>query len=390
MSTVAPLPWPAFLGAEERTRYADARTTARDYLAPIAQAGSPGRVNRDLIEALAEHGLLQQLFPSQLGGAQPDRVSAADLCLVREALATESTEAETAFAMQGLGAYPILEAGSPELAAEWIPRIAAGAVVPAFALTEAGAGSDAAALAMRAEPDGVGYRLIGTKTWISNAPDADVYSVFARTSGESGGRGVTAFVVPGDASGLSGDPIDLLAPHPIGSLVFDEVPVGADQVLGEVDHGFRVALATLTRFRPSVGAFAVGMAQAAIEMTQRYVDERQAFGGPLRDLQVVAHKLAAMAVATHVARLAVYDAAMTFDNDLDRPEFRSSAAKLQATETAQQVVDDAMQLHGAVALERAHPLEHLYREVRAPRIYEGASDVQLEIIARQLAVEAST
>jgi alkylation response protein AidB-like acyl-CoA dehydrogenase len=290
--------------------------------------------------------------------------------------------------MQGLGAYPILEAGSPELAAEWIPRIAAGAVVPAFALTEAGAGSDAAALAMRAEPDGVGYRLIGTKTWISNAPDADVYSVFARTSGESGGRGVTAFVVPGDASGLSGDPIDLLAPHPIGSLVFDEVPVGADQVLGEVDHGFRVALATLTRFRPSVGAFAVGMAQAAIEMTQRYVDERQAFGGPLRDLQVVAHKLAAMAVATHVARLAVYDAAMTFDNDLDRPEFRSSAAKLQATETAQQVVDDALQLHGAVALERAHPLEHLYREVRAPRIYEGASDVQLEIIARQLAAEA--
>lgn len=390
MSTVAPLPWPAFLGSEQRTRYADARATARESLAPIARAGSPGRVNRDLIEALAEYGLLPQLFPSRFGGAQPDRVSAVDLCLIREALATESTEAEASLAMQGLGAYPILEAGSPELAAVWIPRIAAGDVVPAFALTEPGAGSDAAALAMRAEPDGDGYRLTGTKSWISNAPDADVYAVFARTSGKSGGRGVTAFAVPGDTPGLSGDRIDLLAPHPIGSLEFDGVAVGADQVLGEVDHGFRVALGTLTRFRPSVGAFAVGMAQAAVEMTQRYVDERQAFGGSLRDLQVVSHKLAAMAVATHTARLAVYDAAMAFDSDVDRPEFRSSAAKLQATETAQHVVDDAIQLHGAVALERDHPLEHLYREVRAPRIYEGASDVQLEIIARQLAAEAGS
>lgn len=388
MSTVAPLPWPALLGAEQRTRYADARTKARDDLASMAEGGTRGSVNRELIKALAELGLLPQLFPLHLGGTQAGRVSAVDLCLLREALATESTEAETALAMQGLGAYPILDAGSPELAAAWIPRIAAGEAVPAFALSEPGAGSDAAALAMRAEADGDTYRLTGHKTWISNAPEADVYVVFARTSGEGGGRGVTAFVVPGDTPGISGDAIDLLSPHPIGSLTFDGVAVAADHVLGEVDHGFRVALGTLTRFRPSVGAFAVGMAQAAVEMTQRYVDDRQAFGGALRDLQAVAHKLAAMAAATHAARLAVYDAAVAFDHELDRPEFRSSAAKLQATETAQQVVDDAVQLHGAVALQRGHPLEHLYREVRAPRIYEGASDVQLEIIARQLAAEA--
>ncbi len=233
--------------------------------------------------------------------------------------------------------------------------------------------------------DGDDYRLTGEKMWISNAPEADVYVVFARTSGDRGALGVTAFVVPGDSPGLTGQSLDLLSPHPVGSLVLDGVAVPADHILGDVDHGFRVALGTLTRFRPSVGAFAVGMAQAAVELTQRHVDQREAFGGTLRSLQTVAHKLAAMAVATHTARLAVYDAAVAYDRGDDRLPFRSSAAKLEATEAAQSVVDDAVQLHGAVALQRGHPLEHLYREVRAPRIYEGASDLQLEIIARELA-----
>ncbi len=199
---------------------------------------------------------------------------------------------------------------------------------------------------------------------------------------------MSAFAVAGTADGVTGEPLHLLAPHPVGTVHFDGVFVGEDALLGEVDRGFRVAMTTLARFRPSVGAFAVGMAQAAMEEAQRYVDERRAFGGVLRDLQVVAHKLASMAVRLHSARLTVYDAAVAFDRGEDRLAFRSSAAKQHATETAQGIVDDAVQLHGAVALQRGHVLEHLYREVRAPRIYEGASDVQLEVVARELAKEA--
>lgn len=387
MSPVSPLPWPAILGPDSQELYRRTRRIATEQLATIADGEPSGRVNRDLVRALATHDLLPYLFPERYGGRQPEATSALDLCVLREALATESAEAETALAMQGLGAYPILESGSPELAAEWIPRVAAGEAVAAFALSEPEAGSDAAALSMSAELDGDTYLLSGQKTWISNAPDADIYTVFARTSGDRGAAGVTAFAVPGDAEGLSGEALDLIAPHPIGRLEFDGVAVPADHVLGEVDHGFRVALQTLSRFRPSVGAYAVGMAQAAVEASQRHVDERQAFGGKLRDLQVVAHKLAAMAVAVHTARLVVFDAAAAFDRGEDRLAFRSSAAKLHATETAQRVVDDAIQLHGAVALQRGHRLELLYREVRAPRIYEGASDIQLEIIARELAKE---
>lgn len=383
MSPMTPLPWPVILDPDDRALYDRARRVGEEHLADMA-ADNPGRVNRDLVKALADHDLLPWLFPERYGGRQPGGVSALQLCILRDALAAESTEAETALAMQGLGAYPILEDGADELVTAWIPRVAAGEAVAAFALTEPEAGSDAAALAMRAERDGDTYRLTGEKTWISNAPDADVYTVFARTSGDGGARGVTAFAVPGDAEGLSGESLELIGSHPIGRLVFDGVPVPADHVLGEVDHGFRVALRSLSRFRPSVGAFAVGMAQAAVELTRRHVEERRAFGGVLGDLQVVAHKLAAMALATHTARLVVYDAAAAFDRDEDGLAFRSSAAKVYATETAQRVVDDAVQLHGAAALEVGHHLEHLYRAVRSPRIYEGASEVQLEIIAREL------
>ncbi len=388
MTPPAPLPWPAMLGEERRRRYADVRALGRDVLAAVAAAGDEARVNRTLVTALADLGLVPALFPERYGGSQQGEVSAVELCLVREALAAESTEAETAFAMQGLGAYPILQSGGDEIVTRWIPEVAAGRAVAAFALTEPGSGSDAGALSTAAVRDGDGWRITGTKTWISNAPDADVYSVFARTSGDTGPRGVSAFAVAGTADGVTGEPLHLLAPHPVGTVHFDGVFVGEDALLGEVDRGFRVAMTTLARFRPSVGAFAVGMAQAAMEEAQRYVDERRAFGGVLRDLQVVAHKLASMAVRLHSARLTVYDAAVAFDRGEDRLAFRSSAAKQHATETAQGIVDDAVQLHGAVALQRGHVLEHLYREVRAPRIYEGASDVQLEVVARELAKEA--
>jgi acyl-CoA dehydrogenase len=363
------------LSEAHRDLLAATRALARDRLRPIADQGRPGRVNRPLVRALAGEGLLARVF---------DSVSAMDLCLIREALAAESTEAETAFALQGLGGYPILLAGREEIAQAWIPRIAAGDAVAAFALTEPDAGTDAGALALRAERVNGGWRLTGTKAYISNAPDADVYALFARTTEGAGARGVTAFAVPGDAAGLTGSHVELLAPHPIGRLELDGVEVGDECVLGEVDHGFRVAMQTLDLFRPSVGAFAVGMAQAALEAAIAHAARREAFGRALREFQAVSHRLADMATRTQAARLLVHQAAAAYDAGL-RPVTRQAAmAKLFATESAQAVVDAAVQVHGAAGLERGHLLEHLYRDVRAPRIYEGTSEIQREIIAREL------
>jgi acyl-CoA dehydrogenase len=343
-------------------------------LPPIAQSGAPGTINRPLLAALAEHGLLGRLFPT---------TSAMDLCLIREALARHCTEAETAFALQGLGAYPILLAGKESVVDSWLPRITSGAAAVGFALTEPDAGSDAASLTLSATRDGDDFRLTGEKVFISNAPEADVYSVFARTS-DNGARGITAFAVPGDTPGLSGVAQRLVSPHPIGSLRFDNVRVPADAVLGEVDGGWRVAMRTLDMFRPSVGAFALGMGQAALDTAVAHTSDRRAFGRPLRDFQAVSHQLADVATRLQAARLLVHDAAAAYDSGAERTGHLSAMAKLFATETAQQAVDVAIQVHGARALEEGHLLEHLYREVRAPRIYEGASEIQREIIARHL------
>jgi len=369
----------------------EVRRLAREVFAPLAKAGPPGRVNRPLVQALGETGVLKRLFPTPLGGTGGDGVSATELCRLREALARECTEAETALAVQGLGTYPIVQSGSAELAQRFVPAVARGEAVAAFALSEPGAGTDAAALSLGAEPDGDGWRLTGEKIWISNAPDADLYTVFARTSPDAGARGVTAFVVTGDAAGLSGEPIDMLAPHAIGRLVFDGVPVGPGDVLGDVNAGFRVAMRTLDLFRPSVGAFAVGMASAALDQAVTHAGERRAFGRPIADFQAVSHTLADMATRIQAARLLVYDAARAYDEgrtdtqggtgDITR---LAAMAKLYATETAQFVVDAAVQILGARALVTDHPLEHLYREVRAPRIYEGTSEIQRTIIARAL------
>ncbi len=361
------------------------RRTTRDRLVPVANAGEPGRVNRALVRELGESGLLPRLFPEHLGGTADADVSATTLCVLREAIARESTEAETALALQGLGAYPIVQSGHVELARRYVPPVARGEAVAAFALTEPGAGSDAGALQLRAEPDGDGWRLTGEKLWISNAPEADVYTVFARTTPDAGARGVSAFVVPGDSAGLSGEPRDLLAPHAIGSLTFEGVPVAPDHLLGDVDGGFRVAMATLDLFRPSVGAFAVGMAQAALDAALDHAADREAFGRPIADFQAVSHELAEMATRLEAARLLVREAARAYDERRrDEVTRRSAMAKLYATETAQFVVDAAVQIHGARALERGHLLEHLYRDVRAPRIYEGTSEIQRTIIARDL------
>ena len=354
-----------------------ARDLGHEVFAAIAARGEPRRLNRPLVRALGEHGLLELVFAG----------SAVELCELREGLAHGCTEAETALALQGLGGYPILSRGSPAVRDEWIPRLSSGKAVAAFALSEPEAGSDAANLGLRAESDGDGFRLTGTKIWISNAPDADVYSVFARTS-DDGSKGITAFAVPRESEGLSGEHLDLLAPHPIGRLDFDGVRVGSEQVLGDVGGGFAVAMDTLDLFRPSVGAFAVGMAQAALDAAVTHTREREAFGKPLSHFQAVSHQLAEVATEIQAARLLVREAATRYDAGIRPVRKESAMAKLFATEAAQRAVDTAVQVHGARALEHGHLLEHLYREVRAPRIYEGASEVQREIIARELFKEA--
>lgn len=370
------------LEPQQRELLDRAKQLARDELRPLAEQGEPGKVNRPLLRRMGDLGLLGRLFPGEREAA------AFDLCLLREGLATGCTEAETALALQGLGAYPVLQSGSQAQVSRWLPVVASGEAVAAFALTEPEAGSDAAALRLRADRDGDGWRLTGTKTWISNAPQADVYTVFARTTPDAGARGVSAFVVPADRDGIGGEPLDLLSPHPIGRLHLDGVRVEADELLGEPDRGFAVAMGTLDLFRPSVGAFAVGMAQAALDAAIAHTRTRNAFGGPLVAQQAVAHQLAEMATATQAARLLVYHAAAAYDEGRPGVAGRAAMAKLAATETAQRVVDRSLQLHGARGLQRGHLLEHLYREVRAPRIYEGASEVQLGIIARELLREA--
>ncbi|MFH7339084.1 acyl-CoA dehydrogenase family protein [Streptomyces sp. KHY 26] len=367
---------PAFsLEPERLARCAELRALAAERLRPLADKGTPGRVNRPLLAELGRLGLLERLFTS----------GALDLCLMRESLAQGCTEAETALALQGLGAHPVHAHGSAAQRECWLPRVAEGGAVAAFALSEPGAGSDAAALALAAEARGEGeWRLSGEKCWISNAPEADFYTVFARTTPAAGARGVTAFLVPAGRPGLTGRALEMISPHPIGALDFDAVPVTSDDVLGEVDRGFAVAMGTLNLFRPSVGAFAVGMAQAALDATVAHTRRREAFQGRLMDLQAVSHQVAEMALRTEAARLMVYAAATAYDEGAPDVPRRSAMAKLLATETAQYVVDTAVQLHGARALQSGHLLEHLYREVRAPRIYEGASEVQRSIIAKEL------
>jgi acyl-CoA dehydrogenase len=378
------------LDPAQQTFAADVRGLAEEQLRSLAESGVEGAVNRPLLKAMGALGLLARLFPGVADGKPSRQAAATDLCILRENLATVSTEAETALALQGLGSYPILQSGPDSQVAKWLPAVAAGDAVAAFALTEPDAGSDAAALSLKAEPDGDGWRLTGEKMWISNAPEADFYTVFARTTEGAGSRGVSAFVVPGDRPGLGGEHLDLVSPHPIGTVTFDGVEVRREELLGEENRGFAVAMRTLDLFRPSVGAFAVGMAQAALDATVDYTGQREAFGGKLIKQQAVAHALAEMATRTEAARLLVYAAAGAYDAGEQNLGGRAAMAKLFATEAAQFVVDSAVQLHGARALRRGHLLEHLYREVRAPRIYEGASEIQRTIIARWLASGRAT
>jgi acyl-CoA dehydrogenase len=346
-------------------------------LVPIAETGVPGRVNRDLVAALGRAGLFERLFADT-------GITASELCQIRQGLARACPEAETAFAVQGLGGAPIHLAGSEAARDRWMPSLRTGEAVSAFALTESEAGSDAASLTTKAEPDGDGYRLTGEKVYISNAPDADVAVVFARTTTDAGAKGVTAFVVPIDSAGISGESIEMISPHPIGRWELDGVYVSPDEVLGEPDGGFAVAMQTLDLFRPSVGAFTVGLAEAALRIAVEHTGTREAFGVTLSEFQGVTHQLADVRVGIEAAQHLVYSAAEAYDSGEEELTGKAAMAKLFSTETAQRAVDVAIQVLGARGLEADSTLAHLYKEVRAPRIYEGTSEIQRNIIAREL------
>jgi acyl-CoA dehydrogenase len=287
--------------------------------------------------------------------------------------------------MQGLGSGAISLFGSKEQRSTYLPAVAQGRKIAAFALSEQAAGSDVAAIATTATEDGEGFVLNGGKTWISNGGIADFYVVFARTGEAPGAKGLSAFVVDADAPGLSiAERIELIAPHPLASLRFKDCRVPRERLLGEAGQGFRIAMATLDVFRPTVGAAALGFARRALDETLARAASRKLFGGALADLQMVQGKLADMALAVDAAALLVYRAAWAKDAGAERITREAAMAKLHATEAAQAVIDDAVQLHGGQGVVAGHPVERLYREVRALRIYEGASEVQKVVIARQV------
>jgi acyl-CoA dehydrogenase len=373
------------LTPEERALTALVARAGTEVFRPLAEAwGERDDLNRDLARALGKEGLFPLLVPAAHGGALDGPFRSMTLCLIREELARTCLQAEELFAIQGLGSYPILLAGTDAQKARYLPALARGDQVPAFALTEPDAGSDAAALGTRAERDGDGWRLTGVKRFISNAPAADVYVVFAKTAPDRGTKGISAFIVPGETPGLSGTPMRTLAPHVIGELAFEGCRLPAESLLGEEGEGWRVAMGTLDVFRASVGAQAVGLAQAALDLALAHARGRVQFGQPLAGFQLVQAKLADMATELRAARLLVYSAARLKDAGTPRVTLESSMAKLYATEMASRVVDQAVQIHGGLGVLRGTPIERLYREARAPRIYEGTSEIQRLIIARQL------
>ncbi len=362
----------------------------RDRIAELSPTDHPARVSRPLIKELSRMGLMAPFFDTTYGGTGNGQVNATLLCGIREALARTSAEASTALATQIGGIFVAARHASPEVRQEWVPLVVSGDAVTAIALTEPERGNDVASMTMAATREPGGWRLSGKKVWIMKAPEADIYTVFARTSGQ-GARGITAFLVPRDSQGLTGEPIDSLWPDRVGNLYFDGVFVPDGRVVGPVDEGYKLGMAVFDAFRPSVAAHMVGLAQPALDLAVRYAKTRRAFGQPIGQYQAVSHLLANMQTRLQAARLLTSDAASTYDRgDSARIASASAMAKLYATEMAQFVVDGAIQVHGAVALERGHLLEHLYREVRPSRIYEGTSEIQREIIARSLFRRADT
>lgn len=379
-------------------RHATLATEVDRWAAPVA-AGidhhDTDAACRAWVRALGEAGWLRYCVPAGHGGALPV-LESRSLCLMRETLARHDGLADFAFAMQGLGSGPITLAGSDALRARWLPKVARGEAIAAFALSEPDAGSDVAAMSTRARrvvgDDGRAHWVLdGSKTWISNGGIADFYVVFARSADEPGARGISAFLVEADNPGLSiAERIDVVAPHPLATLVFDGCRVPESDLLGEPGGGFKLAMSNLDIFRSSVAAAALGFARRALDEGLAHAQGRRMFGGVLADFQLTQAALADMATQVDASMLLTYRAAWLRDTAAargapgERQTREAAMAKMVATESAQQVIDRAVQLFGGLGVRKGSVVESLYREIRALRIYEGATEVQKLIIGRDL------
>ncbi|MBU2485939.1 MAG: acyl-CoA dehydrogenase family protein [Alphaproteobacteria bacterium] len=335
-----------------------------------------------LVRALGEAGWLK------LSAVDPaderSKIDVRSLCIMRETLARHDGLADFAFAMQGLGTGCISLFGRSDQKTEWLTKTRAGLALSAFALSEPASGSDVANMAMTAVRDGDDYVLNGEKTWISNGGIADVYCVFARTGEAPGAKGLSVFIVPADTPGLSiAERLEVVAPHPLARLAFNDCRIPASAMIGNPGDGFRIAMSVLDVFRSTVAAAALGFARRALDESLSRVSERELFGAPMSDLQMVQGHIADMALDVDASALLVYRAAWLKDQGAPRVSREAAMAKLYATDHAQDVIDKAVQLHGGDGVRKGHIVESLYREIRALRIYEGASDVQKVVIARQ-------
>lgn len=376
------LSWPFFDDAH-RALADEARAWAAANVQHTDEAGDIDAQSRALVTALGKAGWLQYTVPKSHGGKH-ENLDVRSLCIMRESLGYQDGLADFAFAMQGLGSAPISLFGSNDLKERYLPGVAAGERIAAFALSETEAGSDVAAMTTTATEDGDSYVLNGEKTWISNGGIADQYVVFARTGEAPGAKGLSAFVVDADTPGFGiANRIDVIAPHPLATLKFTDCRVPASHRLGAPGEGFKVAMATLDIFRSTVAAAALGFARRALDEALGRTEDREAFGQKLADMQLVQAKLGEMALNVDAAALLVYRAAWTKDVLGQRVSREASMAKYFATETAQQVIDSAVQLFGGLGIVSGETVERLYREIRGLRIYEGTSEIQLQIIAGQ-------
>ena len=386
MSDQTYLNWP-FFEDQHRQLQAELDTWARQHI-PEAHSKDVDQDCRDLVKLLGNAGWLKHAIGGKNFGASEDKIDTRTICLLRETLARYSGLADFSFAMQGLGSGAISLFGSDSQKSHYLPRIAKGEAIAAFALSEPDAGSDVAAMQCAAtlvhDAQGDYYVLDGEKTWISNGGIADFYVVFVRTGEAPGARGITALIVDADCAGFEiAERIDVIAPHPLARLRFNQCKIPATQRVGDAGKGFKVAMATLDVFRTSVAAAALGFARRALDEALARATSRKMFGQTLADFQLTQAKLAQMATTIDSAALLVYRAAWLRDQG-QRVTKEAAMAKMVATEGAQQVIDAALQLFGGMGVVSEVPVERLYREIRALRIYEGATEVQQLIIAREL------
>ncbi|MGB7319396.1 MAG: acyl-CoA dehydrogenase family protein [Planktotalea sp.] len=375
------LNWPFFEDAH-RNHAAELDAWAGPALGGIDHSDND-QACRNLVKAMGDAGWL---MPSASVDGTP--LDVRTLCLTRETLARHDGLADFAFAMQGLGTGAISLFGTDTQRAQWLPLTRKGEAISAFALTEPQSGSDVANSTLSATRDGNDYVLNGEKTWISNGGIADVYTLFARTGDGDGARGLSAFIVPADVAGLEiAERLEVIAPHPLATLRFTDCRIPASAMLGQSGQGFKIAMSVLDVFRSTVAAAALGFARRALDEALTRVTTRHVQGAPLFDLQMVQGHIADMALDVDAAALLIYRAAWTKDSGAPRITREAAMAKLFSTDQAQLVIDKAVQLHGGDGVKKGVKVEELYRDIRALRIYEGASDVQRVVIARQVAAE---